>query len=207
MTDGTTGSRWARTVGVIGVATTVVLVAGWFALGAQRASAVHVLLPADALTCDGSSVRIGDVPSGYGDDVAAPLAEMLPEMQCALAFRIENRSASDVSIGRVLLPVLGPEAGGGVEAVALDGVALAPRPGEVHAIFDFDMAYPVPARSAEEFSVVFAWRSDGCSSERGSVFFRDQPTVSVNVWGRTFDRSFTGTGFGFRGTSATSCDS
>lgn len=187
------------------LAAVVLAVAGWFALSAQRAGDVHILLPPGAFSCDGTRVGVATVPAIPGDDLAAPVASITEGMRCTLDIRIENRSSSDVTIHQVFLPVLGPEGGPGVRAVGLDGVALEPREGEVDAIFDFEHPYPILAGSAAVLTTLLESRPDGCTPNEGTISFPDQPTVTVSVLRRPHDRSFVGTGFGFRGTELTEC--
>lgn len=199
------GSRRARAVAGATLAVVALAVAGWFVLSAQRAGDIHVLLPPDAFSCDGTRVGVTTVPAIPGDDLAAPVASITEGMRCTLDIRIENRSSSDVTVQQVFLPVLGPQGGPGVRAVGLDGVALEPREGEVDAIFDFEQPYPILAGSAAVFTTLLEWRPDGCTSKGGTISFPDQPTVTVSVLRRLHDRSFVGTGFGFRGTDLTQC--
>lgn len=196
-------SRWIVGIGLAAVAT---LAAAWFVASGSMSAGVKVLLTAGALSCDGANVTLEEVPSRYGDDVIAPVAAIAEEMRCTLDVRIENRSRSSVTVEQVFLPVLGPETGAGVRAVVLAPVAIEPEPGGVDAIFNFDHAHPIPAGSADTFGVIMEWQPVGCTSDGGTLTFSDQPTVTVSVWGRRHEAAFIGTGFGFRGSAASSCD-
>ena len=206
MATGPSERRRARVVAGACVVAIGLVAAGWLVLSARQASAVHVLLPAGALSCDGTTVDLGDVSSVVGDEIATPLAQITEDMRCRLDVRIENRSSADAAIQQLSLPVLGPEGGPGVEAVALDGAAIEPREGEVDAVFDFEPAWTIPAGSAETFGLLFETKPDGCTGERMTIAFLEQPTLAVSVLGRAHERSVLGTGFGFRGSSTTDCD-
>lgn len=91
----------------------------WFGVSRTVAADVHVLLTAGALACDGTDVTLEEVSAWNGDDVIAPIAVIAEDMRCILDVRIENRSRSSVAVEEVFLPVVGPEGGPGVRAVAL----------------------------------------------------------------------------------------
>lgn len=98
----------------------------WLAAG-DRAD-VHVLVGADALSCEGTEVtnlRLGDA-----DDLAprVPTADVTASMACTYDFTIANDADRTVRAEQVVFPVLGPGGGPAVEAVELAPFGVAPRP-------------------------------------------------------------------------------
>lgn len=201
--DRPTGS--GRRIFTVVIALAVVAVAGWAAGGAYRTGQVRVALDAGALSCDNTTVELRDVPSAYGPDGVAPVADITRGMSCLLQVRVENRSGGTVRVHRLSVPFLGPDGGPAVEARVLSVYGVEPLRGEIDAVFELDRPVEIAAGDGERFQVQITYRPDGCTGSGTLFTFREQPEATVTALRWSSTRSPVGTGFGFQGTETSSC--
>jgi hypothetical protein len=187
------------------------LLAGRAALAAHDRSQVRVVTDEDVLACEGTTVENRPVAQADGTELSTPVAAIDDGMRCTYTFFVSNRGGEPMRIERVVFPVLGPDGGAAVEAIALDGEE--PQPTEtidgvagtpVDAIFDLDRS--LPAHEAVQLQMTIVYRADGCTSGGATISFPDSPTLTLRSRGVSGKRSAEGPGLAFFGHPVLNCD-
>jgi hypothetical protein len=166
---------------------------------------VHVLTDVEPLTCTGTEVTVEDMDLWHHDREILPIAHIDPEMRCLFRFRVENRGPLTVHLAEVRLSTLGPTNANRVVATSLLPLGTEPVPDDpwtADAIFDLVDPYPIRSHDVEEFTVAFAYSPQGGMCEGCTVWFPDNPTVTIKAAGIAGERRLLGNWFGFRGTTA-----
>lgn len=97
-----------------GILTVVAL--GWLLLGDRTSVDVSVVFDAQPVRCDGTTIRLDEQEDGFRQHVV----ELRPEMDCRLRFFVANNGSDSITIERIEFPFLGPDAGSGAIARALN---------------------------------------------------------------------------------------
>jgi len=169
---------------------------GWRVVAADARRDVSVTWNGP-VTCTGTTVESAEGPDG--EQIEA--IRLREGMSCTLPVRVTNDSRFAVTVMRVRLPYMGPEAGPGVQVRQLDGLPVA-RPNALDAIFRVDER--VEPGASYEFDVVFEFRPppQGCTD--GLVGLEEFPQVRVLALGRPGVRVAEET-IGFLGTRDSDC--
>lgn len=200
----TTGAGLARggRRALIVVALTVILLAlgamvAWrvVASGARDKVAVTWSGP---IECTGTTVGTSTV-----DGARIPAIRLREGMSCTLPVRVTNQSRFTVTVLRVRLPYLGPEAGAGVQATRLEGAPVA-RADTIDAFFR--LRERLEPGAAYDFDVELEFRPppEGCAADGNLLWMKEFPRVRVLALGRTGVRSAPET-IGFLGTADSDC--
>jgi hypothetical protein len=177
----------------------------WPASAGYARSHVHVLADVEPLTCTGTEVTVEDTELWQHYQERMPIAYIDPDMRCLFRFRIDNRGPLTVHLQEVRLSTLGPTNANRVVATSLLPPGTEPVPDDpwtADAIFHLTDPYPIPSHQVAEFTVAFAYSSRGGMCEGCTVWFPDNPTVTIQALGISGERRLLGSWFGFRGTTA-----
>jgi hypothetical protein len=201
----TTGTGLARggrrTLIVVGL-TVILLVLGamvaWRVVAAGARDKVAVTW-SGSVECTGTTVE-----QARPDGEPIPAIRLREGMSCTLPVRVTNDSRFTVTVMRVRLPYLGPEAGPAVQVTQLDGTPVA-RPNAVDAVFR--LRERLEPGAAYDFDVDFEFRPppEGCTDE--GLFKMDEfPQVRVLALGRPGVRKAQES-IGFLGSRDSDCSS
>lgn len=161
----------------------------WWALAGRALDRVEAEV--GAWRCRGT-----DVQPARADGVRTQAPALRGAMSCRTRLRVTNDSGTAVTLGSLLVPVVGDQGGPGVRLVSVDGRP--PRPG-VDAVVDFGQR--LGADTSAALLLAFAFRHDGCTD--GGTFWM-HPQVKVSAWGRSRE-VVTSTPIAFRGTPESDC--
>jgi len=89
---------------------------GWLLLGDRTSVDVTVVFDAQPVRCDGTTIRLDEQDDGFRQHIV----ELRPEMDCRLRFFVANNGSDSITVERIEFPFLGPDAGSGALAHALN---------------------------------------------------------------------------------------
>lgn len=188
-----------RTLIVAGL-TVILLVLGamvaWRVVAADAREKVTVTW-SGPVECTGTTVE-----QARPDDEPITAIRLREGMSCTLPVRVTNNSRFAVTVVRVRLPYMGPQAGPGVQVTQLGGTPVA-RPNAVDAVFR--LRERLEPGAAYDFDIDFEFRPRGCTSP-GVFWVAEFPQVRVLALGRPGVRKAR-EALGFLGTHDSDCSS
>jgi hypothetical protein len=132
--------------------------------------------------CTGTEVQARGGP----DPVPVIVAQ--PSMHCVVTVRITNRGKHEVTVTRLIAPLLGPDTGATVIGAALDGVEPRAEPTfAIDAIYDLDLRLPGGATHTMQVAFVFN-NKHGCGPAYTFDLY-NWPVVEVSALGKSAKRA------------------
>lgn len=157
----------------------ILAAAGWVWTSAEQRDHVGVWLssPPRCTTTELAWRRVG--AGGR-----TPVMRLQEPMDCHSLLRVSNQGRWPVRITEVVMPLMGPHAGGAFQVEELDGVRSVPGTmnGLATAVLRLDRRLAAGERYA--VPVHFTFRPGGCTARGALIWFEQMPQIAVSALGR-----------------------
>jgi len=164
---------------IVGAAALMLGTAGWGWASAEQRDRVAVSLssPPRCLTTELAWRRVG-----VGHRI--PAMRLQEPMDCLSLLRVSNQGRWPVRVTEVVMPLMGPHAGGAFDVEELNGTRAVPgiTGGLAAAVFRVDRRLAPGERYA--VPVHFTFRPGGCTAPGALIWFQQMPQVRVSALGR-----------------------
>lgn len=204
--------RRMRRVALLGLAVLAALIGvGWWVAAGSRLAAVDLIAAPGGVTCERGNVVLPELEtfsSLVSETELLTVVQSEPDMQCSVALFARNNGDSEVRLGRLVIPIMGPRAGAAVQVVGVspvgdvDGDVGGYDSGDVDAVVNVD-AVLVPG-AMEPLVLKLAFREDGCHGP-GTVVTPGGPFLRIHALGRAALREPALPPFAIEGSTETVC--
>ena len=208
----TRAPRRTRRVALLVLAVLAALIGiGWWAAAGNRLAAVDFFAAPGGVTCERGEVSLPEPdPFSFSNNevVRPPVVQSQPDMQCSVVLFVRNNGESEVRLGRLVIPAMGPRAGAPVQVIRVSPIADVGGDvgsydsGDVDAVVDLDTAL-LPGEM-QPLVLHLAFRGDGCGGP-GTVMTPGGPFLRVHALGRAALHEPVLPPFGFEGSTETEC--
>jgi hypothetical protein len=185
------------------------LVAGvtWWTVAGSRINAVDVVALPDGVACTEGEVVPVPRDELTPDQGLSPAVQATPGLACSVGLIVVNNGGSDVRLERLVVPVMGPRGGAGVQIVTVAPFGNVQQEatgddGGIDAVVQTDTVLAAGEKLLVTLQLSF--RDDGCNSP-GTTTTPGGPLVHVTALGRTGQRQPALPPFSVAGTAASDC--
>jgi hypothetical protein len=165
---------------IVGPVVLILAATGWVWTSAEQRDNVAVSLSAPP-KCTTTALAWRRVGVGH----RIPTMRLQEPMDCQALLRVTNHGRWPVRIIDVVMPLMGPHAGGAFDVEEVDGLRPVPgiTRGLASAVFPLDRRLAPGDRYA--VPIHFTFRPGGCTARRALIWVEQMPQITVSALGRT----------------------